>query len=424
MKYSRINPIFYFLRTIFPNFMLLPLLFLFTATQAQNVSEDSVLFNQQIQDLINQKQYASAHILLEDFLQQSGLKPFYACWMVENGLLHYFRHENYHIFYLMDEPNHWNESTPDTTRNMRIARLRYPEHILKAIIHQHPGYARAYKLLGDYYNMQIQDMNALELPDTNRMNNLEKLVFQYYTQAEKLNYQDVQINQWLGIYYRRINQIDLAEKYFLRNIKPPHHDAISFLNLAEISYQRKKYASAFNYAIQAVKYFSPIEVYLKYDAKRLAARSLLALGDEERFLQYIEDCIQMLPDVQDAYIDLFQYYEGNGRGEEAEAVLKKMLLANPFDRKGYTVLENYIIKHQNYFFGERLFDEMLLKYENWDEVLANIYWSKGNLAFAQGLKSEAENFWEISRNYMRRYLPENSPLLKQVGDVARLSGKK
>ncbi len=382
--------------------------------RSQTSPEDSVLLNQQIQDLIVQKQYASAHLLMQDYLLQVGPKPYYVCWMVENGLQHYFRHQNFQIFYLKDEAI----PEQDSSRSIPVARLRYPQRLLNSLLYQHPGYARAYQLLGEYYLIQMEYLTSLEFPDTNRINNLEKLVFKYFTQAEKLNYQSARVNQWLGCYYRRMNQIDLAEKYFLRNIQEPYHDAVSYLNLAEISYQQKKYTSAFNYAMAAVKYFSPVEIYQKYRARRLAARSLLALGDDERFLQNIRQCLQTIPDLQDAYIDLFKYYEDHGMGEQAEKVLKKMLLTNPYDREGYSVLESYILRQKNFYFGDTLFEEMLLKYENWDEVLANIYWSKGNLAYYQGLKSEAEKFWEISRNYMRRYLNQDDPLFKQVGQVS------
>ena len=95
-----------------------------------------------------------------------------------------------------------------------------------------------------------------------------------------------------------------------------------------------------------------------------------------------------------------------------------MFLSNPFDLKGYRCLETYLKNTRNYMFADTLFEELQLIYEDWDEVMANIYWSKGNLSYQQNRKTEASRLWEISRNYMRKYLPEDHPLIKQVGEMA------
>ncbi len=381
-------------------------------------SDDSTFFVQQVKDLIDQHQFASAHFLLEERLQQEGMKPFFACWMVDNGLKHFYRHENYQIFYLKDSTNSWNKSFLDSSRNIRIARLRYPQRIMQRIIRTNPDYACAYKLLGDYYNIQYRDFSDVDYLENGKIKELEQKIFQNYSRAVQLGLQSVEVNRWLGDYYLKINQAEEAEKFYLKNVTADSGDAISFYRLAEISFRKKLYTRAYNYALKALTYFSPVDVYLKYDALRLAAKSLLALGETEKFLYYIQDCIRVLPDVQDAYIDLFEYYKSVGENKKAEDVLRRMLINNPYDLKGYRIVEQYIIESQSFFFGDSLFEEMLMKYENSDEVLANVYWSKGNVAYRQGLPSEARKFWEISRNYMRRYLPENSPLLKEVGDLA------
>jgi len=398
--------------------ILLLLLINFVHGFTQTNGDDSTFFVQQVRDLIDQHQFASAHILLEERIQQEGLKPFFACWMVDNGLKHFYRHENYQIFYLKDSTNFWNKSFLDSSKNIRIARLRYPRRILQRIIHTHPNYACAYKLLGDYYNIQYRDFSDVDYLESEKIKELEQKIFQNYSRAVQLGFQPIAVNRWLGDYYLKINQTEEAEKFYLKNVKKDSGDAISFYRLAEISFQKKLYTRAYNYALKALTYFSPADVYLKYDALRLAAKSLLALGETEKFLYYINDCIRVIPDVQDAYIDLFEYYKSNGESKKAEDVLRRMLINNPYDLKGYRIVEQYIIESQSFFFGDSLFEEMLMKYENSDEVLANVYWSKGNVAYRQGLPSEARKFWEISRNYMRRYLPENSPLLKEVGDLA------
>ena len=405
---------------------LIPLFLLigFIGGFCQPNGDDSTFFVQQVKDLISQHQFASAHILLEERIHQEGLKPFFACWMVDNGLKHFYRHQNYRIFFLKDSTNLWNKSFLDSSKNIRIARLRYPQRILQRIIHLFPKSACAYKLMGDYYNLQYRDFSDVDYLENGKIKKLEQNIFYNYTRAVQLGCNSVEVNRWLGDYYLKNNQPKEAEKFYLKNITADSGDAISFYRLAEISLRKKLYTQAYNYALNALKYFSPVDVYLKYDALRLAAKSLLEVGETKKFLNYINDCIRVLPDVQDAYIDLFEYYKSIGENKKAEEVLRRMLINNPYDLKGYRVVEQYIIETQSFFFGDSLFEEMLMKYENSDEVLANVYWAKGNVAYRQGLPSEAKKFWEISRNYMRRYLPEDSPLLDKVGEIAGKNSNK
>jgi hypothetical protein len=187
--------------------------------------------------------------------------------------------------------------------------------------------------------------------------------------------------------------------------------------LAEINFQKKLYTQAYNYAQESIKYFPGEDIYLKYDALRISANSLKELGEYDRFLEIINESIQLIPDLQDSYLDLIQFYSIPMESEKIESLYSKMFMKNPFELGGYRSFENYIVNSENYQFSDTLFNSMLLKYENWDEVLANIYWSKGNLAYYQKLSQESTRFWEISRNYMRRYLPENHSLIKQVGSI-------
>lgn len=379
---------------------------------------DSTFFVQQVQDLIQQEQYATAQIMLEERIQQEGMKPFYLLWMIRNGLQHYYRHENYEIFYLRDNNSALKRSESDSLGNVKIARLRYPQRLLQNIIQSYPNYARAYKLLGDYYDIQLRDLSDFDFVQKDDIKDLEEKIFSNYIQAENLGLKSPYIYRWLGDYYLNSGQPDLAVKYYRKNIESNAKDAIPFFRLAEINFQKKQYTQAYNYALQSLKYFSPSDVYLKYDAERVAAKSLKTLGEQDKFLYYINESIQMLPYLQDSYIDLYHFYEENGNTEDAENVLRKMLMNNPYDQKGYQVTEKYVVKQKSYYFADSLSDEMLIKYENWDEALANIYWFKGNLAYYRGLPPEAKKFWDLSRNYMRRYLPEDSPLIKQVGEIA------
>jgi tetratricopeptide (TPR) repeat protein len=391
------------------------LVMLITLPAVSQVSEtDSLLLLQQVNSLIERENYASAHLLMEEYLQSEGINPFFSCKMVQNGLNHYFKHENYQIFLLRDETP---ESVQTGTNNIRIGRLRHPTRILENVIRLYSGKAIAYKLLGDYYNIQLKDISNFEYVQQNKVSDLEEKIYTYYSQAEKLGYEDSYINRWLGDYYINKNQTELAEKYYLKNSRNKHEDPISLYRLAEIYYQRKLYTRAFNFANRSLDLFSPEDIYLRYDALRLSSNSLKELGDESRFINLINQCIQLIPEQQSAYLDLSAYYASREEFELAEEIYRQMFFANPFELRGYRQFEIFLNQYKNYEFADTLFDDLQLMYDNWDEVMANIYWSKGNLAFQQNLKNEASRFWEISRNYMRKYLPENHSLIKQVGEL-------
>jgi tetratricopeptide (TPR) repeat protein len=373
-----------------------------------------MLLLQQVNSLVENQNYASAHIAMEEYLQRAGMKSFFSCLMVQNGLNHSYRHENYQIFLLKDESSSVDQKT---AKDIRIGRLRYPQRILEKLIKQYPQKALPYKLLGDYYNIQIKDVSNFEYVQQNKINDLEEKIYTYYSQAVKMGYDDQYLNRWLGDYYTSSNQTEMAEKYYLKNTRKKSEDPISFYRLAEINFQKKLYTQAFNYANRSLELFPPEDIYLKYDALRLSSNSLKELGDELQFVELIHKCIQLIPEIQNAYLDLVNFYTNTSEFELADGTYKQMFLANPFDLKGYRNFEAYLNKTKNYTFADTLFEEMQLMYDNWDEVMANIYWSKGNLAYSQNLLKESRRFWEISRNYMRRYLPENHSLIKQVGSI-------
>ena len=392
--------------------------------QSQEVQNDSLFVLQQVKDLIAQRQYASAHLLLKDYLEQVGEKPFFVCLLVENGLRNFYQHDNYQIFYLRDTETQWNQKLLDTLKNVRTARLRYPERILKRLIQSYPEMAKPYQLLGYYYEIQYEDLSDIDIIPMNRVKMLEKKIYENYRKAFQLKCRDIGVVRWLGDYFYRNNQIDQAEKYYRLNIEKPRQDALSYLRLAEIYFHKKLYTEAYQYAMTALKLFPATEVYLRYDAIRLAARVLKELGEINKFVYYLQECIRLLPDVQDAYLDLIQYHVQDENYDQAEETFRQMLLHNPFDLQGYRALEKYVLKTGHYFFASKLFDEMLLKFENSDEVMANVYRFKGNLAYFQGMPEEAKKFWELSRNYLKRYLPPNSPLIKEVGDLKALENLK
>ena len=397
---------------------LLLVLWLIPTSRGQDALTDSVIFVQQVNTFLVQEKYATVHLLLEEFVRQNGMKPYFSCWMVSNALTNHYRHENYDFFYLKDPGS---EKTPSAVEdeNPQISRLRYPQRILEKTIKDYPSYAMAYKLLGDYYDLQLRDLSHFDFANPTSIKALEDKIFKNYSQAEKLGYKNFQLNRWMGDYYFNRNQLDQARNYYQKNTRKAPVDGISLYRLAEISFQKKLYNQAYNDASDALKYLTVEDLYLKYDALRLSANALLQLGESEKFLAAIQECIDLLPDLQDAYLDLIDYQEARNDSAKVKALLNDMLLNNPYELKGYRKLESYVSQTRNYSFSDSLFELMQVQYENWDEVLANIYWSKGNLAFYQKSSAEANNFWEISRNYMRRYLPEDHKLIRQVGDLSQ-----
>jgi hypothetical protein len=399
-------------------YILLPISILFyESLYTEEIPEDSKYSSQEITNLIDQKKYASAHEVLKKILQKEGIHPFYTCMMVENGLLHYFYQQDYKLFYLKNENSDEDKIDTDSSQNIQIVIMRHPERLLKKVIDQNPDYALTYKLLGDYYNIQYQGYYNLNLTHEGKFQQLEEKIYSYYSQAEKLGINDILMNRWLGEYFLNSHQIVQATKLFRKNVSNGKQDVISLFRLAEISYKNKQYNQTQNYANMALNYCSPTELHIKYKILRLAANAFQELGEYDKFINYINNCIQLIPDIQDGYLDLIKFYISIGEIEKSEVTIQNMILNNPFDVKGYRFIENYIIKSQNFFLADTLFDRILLSYENWDEALANVYWTKGNIAYHQNLVSEAKNYWEISRNYMKKYLPEDSPIIKQVGNI-------
>jgi hypothetical protein len=397
---------------------LLLVLWLISFSWGQDARTDSVIFVQQVNTFLVQEKYSTVNLLLEEYVRQNGMKPYFSCWMVSNALTNHYRHENYDFFYLKD-PDSEKTLSEVEDENPQISRLRYPKRILEKIIKDYPRYALAYKLLGDYYDLQLQDLSHFEFANPTSIKALEDKIFKNYSQAEKLGYKNFQLNRWMGDYYFNRNQLDQARSYYQKNTRKAPLDGISLYRLAEISFQKKLYTQAYNEASEALKYLTVEDPYLKYDALRLSANALHQLGESEKFLAAIQECIDLLPDQQDAYLDLIDYQEARNDSAKVKALLNDMLLNNPYELKGYRKLESYVSHTRNYSFSDSLFELMQVQYENWDEVLANIYWSKGNLAFYQKSIAEANNYWEISRNYMRRFLPEDHKLIRQVGDLSQ-----
>ncbi len=371
--------------------------------------------------LIQNKQFASAHQLLEKAIQAFGLQPVFACLMVENALKNHFTHRNFQVFYLRDYPSQWNGGRNDSLRNFEVVSLRYPDRWLKKIIERHPDYGPAYKLLGDYYDMQLSYQAESDMLKKQSIQEIENRIFANYQKVVKLGLKDAYVFRWLGDYYFKQEHFNKAKDFYLRNVENHFQDPISYFRLAQIYFQEKQYSQGFKFANLALQKFSEDEIYMRYESLRLAALSLLNLGEEERFLDYEFEAIHLLPDQQDAYLDVMEYYDRREDVATIEKLVREMLKNNPYDRKGFEYLEKFVVKYNNFLFSEKLFEELIVQFESSDEAMGNIYLYRGNILFRQGLADEARKLWEISRSYFKKCLPENHPIFKQIGNVTQRS---
>ena len=103
--------------------------------------------------LIENRQYASANVFLQSAIEKAGLLPELVCLQVENALKNHLYQRNYISFYLLDS----NLENPNEPRAvLPYSFLSYPDRLLERIIIQNPDYQTAYKLLGDFYNLEVK----------------------------------------------------------------------------------------------------------------------------------------------------------------------------------------------------------------------------------------------------------------------------
>ena len=365
-------------------------------------------------ELISQKQYASANQFIESLVQKNGFQPELVCMQVENALAHHFYKMKYISFYLMDSVKTGNENNLKYSNT--ISFLRYPNRLLERIISEYPDYGEAYKLLGDFYNLKLRMIDST-LVDKEALAQVTENVFENYNKAFQLGYNGTLVNRWLGNYYKSKNQLKNAKIYYQKNVDSGFNDIMTFYNLAEIYYKEKQYSQSYSFVLKALPNLPVSKIKERYNALRIAALSMLYLGEEERFKTYIDECIKLLPDREEAYIALAQYYDQKKNVDKIEEIVSEMLAKNPFDLQGYNYLENFVLKYDRYLFGEKLFENMMLNFDNSYQVTGNIYWYRGNLSYHQGMNEEARKLWEISRSYFSKYLPEDDPIFKKIGNV-------
>ena len=398
-------------------FFLLGFILLTTLT----FSQESNNYLSDAQELVQQKKFASAYAVLDSAIRTSGFQPALICAMVDNVLKHYTLHRDFVVFYIKDEPGNGKRSSDDKISGNEIKAVRYPDRLLKKSLEQSPQFALAYKLLGDFYRLQLSENENLNILSPDAYGNIRDKVFTNYLRAVQLGYNEAAVNLWLGNYYKESNRVKIAKQYYQMNIDNNSDDPGTFCNLAEIYLSEKKYSQAYNYAIVVLQNFASLDPELRYRATRWAALSLYNLGEDQRFLDYIQECIQIFPDMQAAYIDLLAYYSEKNDSEGSHKIIRQMLINNPYGERGYKYLERYCVRESDYQFGEQLFEEMMVLFEHSDEAMGYIYRFRGNLLFHQGLADDAKKLWDISRNYFSRFLPEDSPMLKQIGDISRES---
>ena len=104
---------------------------------------------------IDQKKYASAHSILNAAIQDRGMLPALINPMIDNVLKHYFMQRDFEVFYLQDYSNSGREFNFESVYEFPIVAFRHPDRLLKKVIAAHPQFAWSYKLLGDFYDLQL-----------------------------------------------------------------------------------------------------------------------------------------------------------------------------------------------------------------------------------------------------------------------------
>jgi hypothetical protein len=370
--------------------------------------------------LVEDGKYASANEYLKKAVQELGFQPYLICAMVENAFENHFGHKNYISFYLinLDQNSSKNQTRNETSG--KISFLRYPDELLNKMVSQHPEYALAYKLMGDFNKLILSssETGKIENGDSKR---IREEIFTNYSRAFHLQYNNVDVNRWLGDYYFSQNQANIAKEYYLKNIESGFKDTMSYFKLAKIYFQEKQFNKSYEYVTKALPNISHSEINIKHEATRIAALSLRYFGEESGFIKYIKNCIELLPDEQSCYLSLLEFYDEKQNINEIEKLTFRMLEHNPYDLEGFNYTENVIIKYNRFLLGEKVFENIILKYENMDWAMGNVYLFRGNLLFKQGMPEEAKKMWEISRNYFGKYLPEDDPIFKDIGQMSNKS---
>ncbi|MGH1366807.1 MAG: tetratricopeptide repeat protein [Calditrichia bacterium] len=394
-------------------YMFLCILLIF-ALPAVSQQEDDLTIARQ---LIASKQYASAHIILEGAIQRDGLLSPIVTSFVENMIENHFQQRGFTTFYLQNEPA---SDTADSS--IVIASGRHPDRLLRKLLAQKGNSAIAHRLLGDFYSLQLSIDNGSQIVDLSTVLKLKNTIFTHYSKAVTLGSSNTRVNRWLGVYYNDYGQKEIAREYFLKNSK--QDDAQSWYYLAQITFREKQYNDAYNYTIRALKQKHKLSLEQHYETNRFAALSLKRIGEEDRFLEYMTRCIHIMPDQQDAYLDLIDFYLDKQDLKRVEQLLNAMLLHNAYNAPGFKALERYCSKSGDFAFADKIFEQLMGICEHSDECMGNIYQYRGNMLYYQGLIDQAKTQWDLSRRYFARILPQDDIKFREIGAISRESSMK
>ncbi|HQU71143.1 MAG: hypothetical protein KDI06_06565 [Calditrichaeota bacterium] len=358
------------------------------------------------------ERYASAHFTLDSALQRAAFRPELVCLMVDNVFQNYFQQEDLTLFYLKNTQR-------EEGRNLTV--IRHPDRMLQKLIKAYPESGYAYKLLGDFQRLSLREgiKNPLGNPEPTWV--VRDRIYAYYSRAGQLGFRDTGMNRWMGEYFLAGERPAMAISYFEKNVFEEGGDPLSNFYLSRIYFADKKYSEAYSYALGAMKQDSMLALYQQYEAARIAAQSFFFLGETNKFLSYTNKCLNLLPGKQDAYLDLIGYFANQLADRRVEKLFRQMLLENSYQFRGFEALEKHALKTGNYDFAEDLLETLLERFEYSDEALGHIYRCRGDLASQQGNAGEARRFWDISRNYYYRFLPEDDPVFRQIGQLDRLN---
>ena len=354
----------------------------------------------QIQRLIKAGRYASAARMITEIQNAEGIQADLSCQMVSLALNRRFLQKKYEVFYLADSSQ---KGAPP-----RYFTVRRPVQLLQRVLEQFPDYAPAYKLLGDYYRLQLSQINGIQFVPASVREKIQEKIFNFYQKAVKTGAQNSSILLWMGEYYQRLKQWATAEKYLNAALKKKKRNPRIYLNLAEIYLAEGHFARAYNAASSAHKFLKTKNLPVLYRNLRIAGLALQNLGEEKRFLQYAQRCIQLMPDEQAAYRDIILFYQNKNKPAVAEKYIYQMLTNNPFDAEGFRDAREFAKKFRNFDFIGKLLSDLSVQFEDSPQVMGNIYWLRGSILTDRGKPMKAGIMWQISRQYYRKMIPADS----------------
>ena len=342
---------------------------------------------------------------MDSALRTVGFHPSLVCPMVANVLDHHYLQRDFQVFYLRDEGGADSLLAP-------VVAVRYPDRLLERALRDHPHLGWLHELRGHYLRLKLEQTRPHD-PQ------LAEQTAAAYQRAVQNGIRSLRVFAWLGGYYVDQNRPRLAQEMLEAALNLDSGHVLANFHLARLSFRERRYSQAYASARNALGGDSLLQPVQRYDATRMMALSLANLGETDRFVDYIVECIRQLPDIQAGYLDLIDHYTAIGRERDIlRGLYREMLLRNPYDQAGYKHLERYAVGTEDFAHAERILEEILANYEHADEAVGNVYRFRGNLLFRQGRFEEARTLWDISRSYYARCLPPDSPLLKEIGQIS------